>query len=137
MFDLMYARGVYKICTKVDGGLTPAAKLIMQRNIAIDFSVRLVPFLGDIADSFFRCNSRNVMALEEFLAAKYGYDLAGQPLTPEKKAKEEKRWRLNRPVKTKTLSGPSKSVPAPEKHNAERVAPASVRAEEQNRKVKK
>ena len=42
----------------------------MIMNIAIDFAIGLVPFLGDIADTFFRCNTRNAVALEKMLNAR-------------------------------------------------------------------
>ena len=40
---------------------------IMVMNIIMDFVVGLVPFLGDIADAFFKCNTRNAVALEKML----------------------------------------------------------------------
>jgi len=42
----------------------------MVMNIIIDFVIGLVPFLGDIADTFFRCNTRNAVALEKMLNAR-------------------------------------------------------------------
>ena len=39
----------------------------MIMNIMLDFAVGLVPFLGDIADAFFKCNTRNAAALEKML----------------------------------------------------------------------
>ena len=39
----------------------------MVMNIAIDFAVGLVPFLGDVADALFRANTRNAVALEKML----------------------------------------------------------------------
>jgi len=42
----------------------------MMMNIAVDFAIGLVPFLGDIADTFFRCNTRNAVALEKMLNAR-------------------------------------------------------------------
>lgn len=45
-------------------------KATMVMNIIIDFAIGLVPFLGDIADTFFRCNTRNAVALEKMLNAR-------------------------------------------------------------------
>lgn len=45
-------------------------KATMVMNIIIDFVIGLVPFLGDIADTFFRCNTRNAVALEKMLNAR-------------------------------------------------------------------
>ena len=42
----------------------------MVMNIIIDFVIGLVPFLGDIADTFFRCNTKNAVALERMLNAR-------------------------------------------------------------------
>ena len=39
----------------------------MIMNIIMDFVVGLVPFLGDVADAFFKCNTRNAVALEKML----------------------------------------------------------------------
>lgn len=39
----------------------------MVMNIMIDFAVGLVPFLGDIADALYKCNTRNAVALEKML----------------------------------------------------------------------
>lgn len=42
----------------------------MLMNVIIDFVIGLVPFLGDIADTFFRCNTKNAVALEKMLNAR-------------------------------------------------------------------
>ena len=42
-------------------------RAVMVMNIIMDFVVGLVPFLGDIADAFFKCNTRNAVALEKML----------------------------------------------------------------------
>lgn len=39
----------------------------MVMNIMIDFAVGLVPFLGDVADALYKCNTRNAVALEKML----------------------------------------------------------------------
>lgn len=39
----------------------------MKMNIAIDFAIGLVPFIGDIADAMYKCNTRNVVLLEKEL----------------------------------------------------------------------
>lgn len=45
-------------------------------NIGIDGVVGLTPVLGDIADTFFRCNTRNLRELEKFLEKKGAQNLA-------------------------------------------------------------
>ncbi len=58
---------VISTCKKVDGGLPTDVHNEMWRNVVLDFLVGLVPFLGDIADIFFRANTRNVVLLEKHL----------------------------------------------------------------------
>ena len=53
-------------CQKVECGLGPAGYK-MFINLVLDFLVGLVPFLGDVADAAYKCNSRNVRLLEERL----------------------------------------------------------------------
>ena len=39
----------------------------MYTNLAIDFGVGLIPVVGDFADAWFKCNTRNNLLLERFL----------------------------------------------------------------------
>jgi Domain of unknown function (DUF4112) len=39
----------------------------MYTNLVIDFVVGLVPIIGDLADAWFKCNTRNNILLEQFL----------------------------------------------------------------------
>ena len=43
----------------------------MLVNIAADFLVGLIPFIGDLADAAFKCNTRNLRLLENVLDKKY------------------------------------------------------------------
>ncbi|KAL8830610.1 MAG: hypothetical protein Q9191_001335 [Dirinaria sp. TL-2023a] len=66
--DLFMAMMVMKTALKVSPGKDrDKLKSTMVMNIMIDFAIGLVPFLGDIADTFFRCNTRNAVALEKML----------------------------------------------------------------------
>lgn len=58
---------VIRSCQKVDDGLPRNVEQKMWLNLAIDFLVGLVPFLGDLADAVFRCNTKNAVLLERFL----------------------------------------------------------------------
>ncbi|GAB7357776.1 hypothetical protein MBLNU459_g0424t1 [Dothideomycetes sp. NU459] len=58
-------------CTTIDNGLPADVLLHMLINVAIDFVIGLVPFLGDIADGFFKANTKNVRVLEKHLDKKY------------------------------------------------------------------
>jgi hypothetical protein len=39
----------------------------MKMNVLIDFFIGLVPFVGDLADMLYRCNTRNAILLENEL----------------------------------------------------------------------
>ncbi|KAI5357879.1 hypothetical protein Slin14017_G118920 [Septoria linicola] len=62
---------IVKKCMKVSGGLGNALLVRMLINIAIDFLVGLIPFVGDLADAAFKCNTKNLRLLEEHLDTKY------------------------------------------------------------------
>jgi len=61
-------------CCKVDGGLPQSVKTRMMINIALDFAVGLVPFVGDLVDAAFKCNTKNLRLLEVHLDKKYRPD---------------------------------------------------------------
>lgn len=58
---------VFKTCNKIEGGLPGSLKSKMLFNVILDFAIGLVPFVGDIADAAFRCNTKNAILLEEYL----------------------------------------------------------------------
>lgn len=62
---------VFRECCKVEGGLPQSVKMLMMFYIVVDFAVGLVPFLGDIADGIFKCNTKMLTALENHLDQKY------------------------------------------------------------------
>lgn len=80
--DAFFALLVLKTCLKVEDGLPNALKVRMLFNIFLDFIVGLIPFLGDVVDAIFRCNTRNAILLEEHLREKGRKNLrdAGQPI---------------------------------------------------------
>lgn len=55
---------------QVEGGLPAALYSRMLFNIVLDFAIGLVPFLGDVADAWFKANTRNVWLLEDYLLKK-------------------------------------------------------------------
>lgn len=61
---------VVRKCNQIDGGLPPTLHSRMVFNIILDFGIGLVPFLGDIADAWFKANTRNAWLLEDFLVKK-------------------------------------------------------------------
>ena len=58
---------VYKTCCSVEPELSTSVKMRMKMNMAFDFAIGLIPFIGDIADAAYKCNTRNVVLLEEEL----------------------------------------------------------------------
>jgi len=51
----------------------------MQMNVLIDFAIGLVPFIGDLADAAYKCNTRNVVLLEKELRARGQKRIKGTP----------------------------------------------------------
>ena len=71
VIGVMLALMVFKKCCQVEGGLDSSIKMRMMLNIAVDFVVGLVPFIGDLADAAFKCNTKNLRLLERTLDKKY------------------------------------------------------------------
>jgi hypothetical protein len=71
VLDLAFAlRLVWRMST-VKCGLETWTKILMLVNIAVDFLVGLIPFVGDLADAALKANSKNVRLLEERLDEVY------------------------------------------------------------------
>ncbi|KAK3628755.1 hypothetical protein LTR56_018341 [Elasticomyces elasticus] len=70
-FGLAMAYLILMKCQKVEGGLPSNVRMKMVINILVDFVVGLVPFIGDLADAAFKCNTKNVALLERHLDQKY------------------------------------------------------------------
>lgn len=68
---VFFALLIFKKCCQIEGGLNGSIKMRMILNIAIDFAVGLVPFIGDLADAAFKCNTKNLRLLERELDRKY------------------------------------------------------------------
>lgn len=47
-------------------------------NIVIDFVIGLVPFVGDLADAAYKCNTRNAVLLEKYLRERGAAQLTGR-----------------------------------------------------------
>jgi len=94
LFALMLVRKAMSI----DGGLDATLKFRMLINIALDFAIGLVPFLGDIADAAFKCNTKNLRLLEVALDKKYKPDHAARSdeRDSRKLTKEEKDRRASK-----------------------------------------
>ncbi|ROT42778.1 hypothetical protein SODALDRAFT_326934 [Sodiomyces alkalinus F11] len=68
--DALFALMVFRTCCQIEDGLPTSIKMKMMINIIFDFVLGLVPFVGDIADAAFRCNTKNAVLLEEHLREK-------------------------------------------------------------------
>ncbi|EGY15476.1 hypothetical protein VD0002_g5528 [Verticillium dahliae] len=68
--DALMALMVFRTCCKVEGGLPQGVKTKMIFNIIVDFALGLVPFVGDMFDAAFRCNTKNAVLLESYLREK-------------------------------------------------------------------
>lgn len=77
--DLLLAFMVYRTCTSIEPELSSGTKLKMKFNMAIDFAIGLIPFVGDIADAAYKCNTKNVIILEEELRERGRKRLKGTP----------------------------------------------------------
>jgi len=66
--DAVLSVAVLGTCMKVEKGLSLPVLFMMCLNIFLDWAVGMVPFLGDLADAFFRANARNYDILEKQLA---------------------------------------------------------------------
>ncbi|KAL2002499.1 hypothetical protein VTN02DRAFT_6674 [Thermoascus thermophilus] len=75
--DAALALMVVQSCKDIDGGLPSHLWMMMVMNIALDFAVGLVPFVGDLADALYKCNTRNAILLEKHLRAKGAKALSG------------------------------------------------------------
>lgn len=51
----------------------------MQMNMVFDFVIGLIPFIGDLADAAYKCNTRNVILLEQELRARGQKRIKGTP----------------------------------------------------------
>lgn len=59
------------VCTAMQiSNFSKSMILRMSVNIFIDFLVGLIPFLGDLADVFYKCNTKNAILLEKVLTAR-------------------------------------------------------------------
>ena len=84
VLDGLLACMLIRTCCSIEPELPASVKTTMWRNLAFDFVIGLVPFLGDIADAMYKCNTKNVILLEKELvkrAEKRRRD-AGKPPIP-------------------------------------------------------
>jgi hypothetical protein len=76
---MLLALMVYRTCCSVKPGLPSSLKMRMKMNIVVDFVIGLIPFIGDVADAAYKCNTRNVILLEKELRARGQKRIKGTP----------------------------------------------------------
>ncbi|KAL1954164.1 hypothetical protein VTO42DRAFT_1572 [Malbranchea cinnamomea] len=81
--DMFMALMVVATCNKIEGGLPANLRLHMLLNVVLDFFIGLIPFVGDLADAVYKCNTRNAVILESYLKKKGQKNLKqmSRPLT--------------------------------------------------------
>jgi len=87
--DTLFALMVVKSCGNIDGGLPSSLHAKMVSNVIIDFVIGLVPFVGDLADAVYKCNTRNAVILEKHLRQKGKKTLKNQRGQPDMSLPEE------------------------------------------------
>lgn len=71
VIDAVLALLLIRSCMKVECGLGGTALCWMFLNVFLDFTVGLVPFVGDLVDAAFKANTKNVLLLEDRLDEAY------------------------------------------------------------------
>src|SRR5579859_1825167 len=61
----------------------------MYSNMALDFGIGLIPVIGDLADAWFKCNTRNNVLLENYLRER---GLKNPAAPPPPKQSTIRRW---------------------------------------------
>lgn len=61
---------IVRLATEIDGGLPLFLQTKMMANVAFDFTIGLVPIVGDIVNLMYKANSRNALLLEKYLSEK-------------------------------------------------------------------
>jgi Domain of unknown function (DUF4112) len=67
MLDCLLALMLIRKASSVKPPLPKRVKSAMVSNIVLDFLLGLVPLIGDIADAFYKCNTKNFLLLEKEL----------------------------------------------------------------------
>jgi len=80
---MLIALSIIHTCEEV--GLPKAIVAQMYSNLMLDFGIGLVPVIGDFADAWFKCNTRNNLLLEKYLREK-GATHPAPPVEPTKQS---------------------------------------------------
>ena len=67
VLDMLLCLMVYRTICSVEPELPSGVKMKMKFNIIVDFLIGIIPFVGDIADAAYKCNTKNVILFENEL----------------------------------------------------------------------
>ena len=70
IIDGFLSISIVKMASSVSGGLDKHCKRAMYRNIIKQVAFGAIPFVGDLADSLLKANTRNFLILEDMLTAR-------------------------------------------------------------------
>lgn len=60
-----------QLASQIDGGLPEEVYSKMMGNVVFDFTIGLIPIVGDLVNIAYKCNSRNTLLLENHLVDRY------------------------------------------------------------------
>lgn len=91
--DFLMALWLINCALRISGGKdakdVKKMRSLMMGNLLFDGAIGLVPFFGDIADTIFKCNTRNAVLLEHLLTKRARKETG--PLDPSEKLAPDKR----------------------------------------------
>lgn len=73
VISLVLAARIVRLAKKM--GVPEDMQKKMVKNVALDFVIGLVPFIGDLADFFFKANKANVKMMEKWWLAQHDHDI--------------------------------------------------------------
>lgn len=71
LLALAFAMQLLRKAEQIEGGLPAGLRQKMIANIAFDFLIGLIPIVGDFINILYKCNLRNFVLLEAYLAEKH------------------------------------------------------------------
>lgn len=71
LIALFFALQLLSKAEQIEGGLPSSLRFQMKKNITFDFTIGLIPIVGDFINVIYKCNLRNFVLLEKHLVDKY------------------------------------------------------------------
>jgi Domain of unknown function (DUF4112) len=82
ILDSLMALMLIRTCCSIEPELPWDVRRRMYSNLVFDFVIGLVPFLGDIADAIYKCNTKNFILLEKELVKRAKQRKRASGITP-------------------------------------------------------